>query len=484
MNAAEPQSQISGPAVDGSQCTEASAGCTIQLDALQGGPGAAQTPGATFQIASNDASRIFFTDRQQLTPDAGSSPLGGDLYEYDLARPAGERLVDLTPETGGEAAGVLGAVLGASEDGGYVYFVADGALAPGAAPGDCIPGDNQPSAGQSCNLYVRHGGSITFIAALSGLDQPSWAGKGLTLSELTARVSPDGRWLAFMSQRSLTDYDNRDAVSGQPDEEVYLYHAGQGKLLCPSCNPTGARPHGVRYGFEEGDKNGQNQPLAGGAGVWLPSTWLAANIPGWTPYENGTALHQSRYLSDSGRLFFNSSDALLPADTNGAEDVYQWEPPGSAEGAAASDTCTATSATFDPASEGCVDLITSGESGLESAFLDASESGDDVFFITSARLSPRDLDTSRDLYDARVGGGEPQIVKPVECTGDACQQPATPPNDPTPGSLTFNGAGNVGEPAKCRSGFVKKHGRCVKKKTKKHHKKKHKRANSNHGGGK
>jgi hypothetical protein len=28
-----------------------------------------------------------------------------------------------------------------------------------------------------------------------------------------------------MSQRELTGYDTHDAISGQPDEEVYLYHA-------------------------------------------------------------------------------------------------------------------------------------------------------------------------------------------------------------------------------------------------------------------
>ena len=28
-----------------------------------------------------------------------------------------------------------------------------------------------------------------------------------------------------MSDRSLTGYDNRDATSGKPDEEVFEYHA-------------------------------------------------------------------------------------------------------------------------------------------------------------------------------------------------------------------------------------------------------------------
>ena len=37
-------------------------------------------------------------------------------------------------------------------------------------------------------------------------------------------------------------------------------------------------------------------------------------------------LYQSRYLSNEGRLFFNSADALVPHDSNGREDVYEYEP--------------------------------------------------------------------------------------------------------------------------------------------------------------
>ncbi len=56
--------------------------------------------------------------------------------------------------------------------------------------------------------------------------------------------------------------------------------------------------------------------------------WLAGNIPGWTTKDLSNAIYQSRYLSNSGRLFFNSSDALVPADVNGKEDVYEYEPAG------------------------------------------------------------------------------------------------------------------------------------------------------------
>ena len=48
-----------------------------------------------------------------------------------------------------------------------------------------------------------------------------------------------------MSDRSLTGYDNVDVneEGGQHlDEEVYLYDAVTPRLVCASCNPSGARP--------------------------------------------------------------------------------------------------------------------------------------------------------------------------------------------------------------------------------------------------
>src|SRR5664280_437074 len=55
---------------------------------------------------------------------------------------------------------------------------------------------------------------------------------------------------------------------------------------------------------------------------------------------------------------------------------------------------------------GCVALISSGSSSHESAFLDASESGDDVFILTTAQLGGADTDKSYDVYDAHVCSGE------------------------------------------------------------------------------
>ena len=203
-----------------------------------------------------------------------------------------------------------------------MYFLANGVLAHGAIPGNCVGG-----ATDTCNLYVWHDGATRLVAVLSSQDQFDWSGA----STATARVSPDGKWLAFMSQRELTGYDTRDAASNVPDQEVYLYDAdGTGHLVCASCNPTGARPAGI-------DVNG-NTLVDVEHGEW-ENRWLAGNIPPWTSYVLLQALYQSRYLSDGGRLFFNSNDALVPQDVNGREDVYEYEPPGIGG-------CTVTSAGF------------------------------------------------------------------------------------------------------------------------------------------
>jgi hypothetical protein len=414
---------------------ETTRGETIRLDLPQGGIGTGSSA-PEYMTASADGSRIFFIDEAGLT--AESSPRGRDLYEYDLSAPVGSRLRDLSVDTHtGEAAEVAN-VIGASEEGSYVYFTAAGALAPGAVAGQC--GGNSPSSGDEsvCNLYVSHDGTTALVADLSQEDFPDWAG---TLGDLTARVSPDGGWLAFMSQRSLTGYDTRDALSGRPDEEVYLYDATANRLVCASCDPTGARPVGVEY-------KKINDALVGGDRVWDSATGIAANIPGWTPFSLDESRYQSRYLSDGGRLFFNSDDALAPQDVNGAEDVYEYEPPGVG-------TCTTSQATYSERLDGCQGLISSGASSEESAFLDASETGGDVFFLTKAKLVPEDFDTSLDVYDAHECTSQASCfpvasVAPPACeTGETCK-PAPTPQPPifgAPSSATFLGTGNVVVPS-------------------------------------
>ncbi len=446
------------------------AGVTVQVNMAQGVPEPTEPGGARFQLANRDGSKVFFTDFDKLTPHF--SERGTDLYlcemvEESVGKPTC-KLTDLTADSNaGEDADVEGSLLGASEDGSYVYFVATGALAEGASSG-------------AENLYVLHnsGGVWTtgFIAKLTGDDYPDWAE---TLTRMPARVSPDGHYLAFMSDGSPTGYDNLDANSGQPDEEVYLYHAETskegrlepGRLVCASCDPSGARPVGIEA------SRAPYRPI-NEDNVWGESQWLAADVPGWVGISGGSEpRYQPRYLSDSGRLFFNSVDPLVPQASNGVADVYEYEPAGDG-------SCTGSDLTFSVTSGGCVALISGGSSGEESVFLDASENGDDVFFLTSAQLVGQDLDTASDVYDAHVcSATEPcpaVIDSPPPCdTADSCRAAPTP--QPAifgaPASATFSGAGNIVTPpspavkprskaARCKPGFVRKHSMCVRAKAK------------------
>jgi hypothetical protein len=244
-----------------------------------------------------------------------------------------------------------------------------------------------------------------------------------------------------MSQASPTGYDNRDRATGKPTAEVYLYDAATSKLLCASCDPTGERPVGVEYLKLEPGRGG----LVGGPrSIWPGTALVAANVPGWTGMGLGTSRYQPRYLNNQGRLFFNTVNPLVAQDSNGTQDVYEYEPPGLG-------SCSEASETYSARSGGCVSLISSGSSAHESAFMDASESGSDVFILTQSKLSPLDVDNALDIYDAHVcTTGAPCIAYPATqvppCNTEAsCKASPTPQPSifGAPSSATFQGLGNV-----------------------------------------
>lgn len=421
---------------------------TIRLDVPEAGVGAGETPEAMFQLASARGDRVLFTDTQRLTANAGIDKEAhyGDLYECRIVREAGHDhcdLTDLTPESNGQAADVQKLVLGASENAEYAYFVADGAMAPGAVHGTCTA--NRNAAGELCNLYVEHEGALRLVAVLEGGDEGDWGTHAVaqrTLGYLTARVSGNGRFVAFMSRRSLTGYDNRDVHSGAPDQEVYLYDAQSRSLACVSCDPTGARPVGVNA--EQLQRVGAANLAAIPGSTGTREMWIAGNLPGWEEVGTfGAALYEPRNLSDEGRLFFNSTDALVSGDVNGVGDVYEFEPLGVG-------SCAGSSPVYVRAEGGCVGLVSSGLSSGESGFLDASESGSDVFFLTAEKLVTSDTDAALDVYDARVCSEREPCVKPAVSSGE-CENAAScretlgsqPEVFGAPASGAFEGSGNV-----------------------------------------
>jgi hypothetical protein len=294
--------------------------------------------GASFQAASTSGQLAYFTH-------------GSHLYRYSAGS---EESTDISPNGG------VAGVLGISTDGSVAYF--------------------QDAAG----LERWQEGATTTVAAGANAALAS----NFHPATGAARVSGDGSYLAFLSAKELTDYEN-DGLS-----EAYLYGPlGKGaepELICVSCNPTGERPEG------------------------------AAEIAG-APANGSEALpYRPRALAGDGkRLFFESSDDLNLQDTNERPDVYQWEATGEGD-------CTR--------APGCINLISSGRSPEGATFLDASADGQDAYFLTDGSLVSADPG-SIDVYDAKVGGGFPEAIKPIPCEADACQALPPTPEDPTPGTL-------------------------------------------------
>ncbi|MGA9286584.1 MAG: hypothetical protein WBV85_14205 [Solirubrobacteraceae bacterium] len=479
------------PCVFGCNLYDSVAGRVRLVSSLEGKPvsnatfgGYPEEPKAVTDLSnviSNDGSRIFWTDTQEgenfkhvyaledgqntvqvsgagsaqywtATPDGRYAfyTEAGELWQFDTASNTREQIT-------AEGASVVG-VIGTNQtgdDGSYVYFVAEGALAPGATPKLCVsyPAqrtktieeveqglitvkeglakrgliseeeeeelDGRLPSKTGCNLYLRHEGRTSLVtilspsddefsvSSISGHEGGDWkAGLGYR----TAAVAPDGGHLVFESERSLTGYKNV-TPAGFAIAEVFDYSAEDAHLACASCDPTGASP-----GLNEQEKNFTRLPVS----------------------ENGET-YVRRWMSDDGdRVFFDSEQSLVPGDLNGVQDVYEWEREGTG-------TCVAQAPPR--ADGGCVSLLSGANGSVPSFLVDADATGDDVFLEHEGPLGQEQVAVDRnELYDVRVGGGFPQ--NSLACSGTGCQGvPPAPPLFATPSSVTFAGVGNFPAPA-------------------------------------
>ena len=86
------------------------------------------------------------------------------------------------------------------------------------------------------------------------------------------------------------------------------------------------RPAAVPMACTTSKNRRRDRPLVDRPLTWS-GRWLAANIPELDADRRPHA-YQSRYLSDGGRLFFNTSEQVSPQDHNHTQDVYEFEPAG------------------------------------------------------------------------------------------------------------------------------------------------------------
>jgi hypothetical protein len=387
-----------------------------------------------FLTASTDGSKVLLTDGcvYSLQRESCETTLGNSNFSF------------------------LG-TLGASNDLSRIYFIDSEALAPGAQPESCERNEAEEirgnfPAGSSCNLYVFDHGQVTFITQLMWADNQlggpvahygSWKAAP---SNRLAQVTPNGQYLSFVSVGPVTGYNNARAgglgcTLQSRCSEVYEYDLSTAALRCASCNPTGQQPIGSS------------------------TLTLIRSVGPGVPFQQPENLP----AEGEGRLLFESNDALLPSDVNGTStDVYEWTPD-------AVDNCGRP--------EGCLALISSGQSRGKSNFITSTPDAKNVFFITRDRLVPQDQDELLDVYDARVGGGF-ETPGSSPCTAEGCKAAISPPPvQPGAASSVFSGPGNQRQG--CKKGYVRKKGKCVKKKTKHKHKKgvqKHKKKKQAHYG--
>jgi hypothetical protein len=354
---------------------------TIEVSAPEeGAPESEATHDAVFFGAAADGSRVFFTSEGELTAnDAGIHD--PELYEYDTET---GKLTRISAGDSGDAAGDV-VPFGMSKisiatnpirdvvvsgDGSHVYFVARGVLAPADALGEPEEGED--------NLYVYEPqtGRTRFIARGPGQEANN---VGFVY---TPETTLGGRYLLYQGAM----LSSRGSV-----QQLYRYDAGTEGLVCVSCTPS----------------------VPAGAGVVQPSAMS----------DTAEGQFSAHAIAEDGEVFFNTTSSLVPQDTNGALDVYEWH-------------------------EGAVSLVSSGQDPLPSFFLGASSNGANVFFGTHSRLVPADTSGGGNVYDARVCTAlEPCIAPAPEqeglCEGDACSHPAAAPSDATPASATFSGAGDL-----------------------------------------
>jgi hypothetical protein len=354
----------------------------ISVSQVEGEAGTPAPHGATYMgSASEDGqklSTVYFASPDLLTDEAEGRPIeasANELYAFDVATGALRFLSINTSGATGKSAKVYPKWVGSSDDGSYVYFIADGKLTPDALP--------------SNNFYLWHDETLRYLGSAGG---GSVHPNATVLMFGIAQVSADGKRLAYRQQANSNSIQP-PLVPGAPNgiNLIYLYDATSNRWTCVSCNPDGPTTHEGLF----------SNLTAGFPG--LESAWYSRH----------------NLLPDGSRLYFETDEALVPGDTNGVRDVYEWH-------------------------EGQINLVSSGRGTEGAHFLDAGADGRDVFIGTRERLAPQDNDAFVDAYDAREGGGFLYEGPLKPCEGDSCQGPASSaPAAVTPGSASVVGGGKV-----------------------------------------
>lgn len=369
--------------------------------------------GVTFTGIAEGGGRIFYVE-------------GGDLFAFDVAT---EEVIAFSES--GDAT-----VVNVSSDGTAAYFVS-----PSVLTSEPNPKGVTPLAGKE-NLYLSREGAISFVGTVTKRDVEGESNGNVQVEGLglwteaangggfgidPSRTTLTGNTILFESRANLTGYESAGHA------EVYRYDNSLGELQCLSCNPT-------------------QKPASGEASLQS----ISEDIGKPEPFSSYALVNNLRANGD--RAFFQSDEGLVVGDTDGLQDIYEWEAQG-------------VGSCLRP--KGCVYLISYGHSDRIDYLYAVSDSGNDIFFRTSDRLVKADTESTPSIYDARVDGGFAEkggVVCRIEMN---CPETLTPPPAlEVPGSEATGASGNLPpevspKPRHCPKGKrrVKRNGKfvCIKK---------------------
>jgi hypothetical protein len=382
-------------------------------------PGA--TGGALFDGMTSDGSKVFFTTTTALPGDGDTS---ADLYESDVDSGGTLSMHRVSTGTGTgnvdtcSPAGDWNSPAGPGKCN-VVAIAGGGGVASGdgtvyfLSPEQLDGGEGVP--GQP-NLYVvRPGGSPNFVKTIdSTIEEPAPINNQAVVHGVGQSGTRDTSDFQTTPDGDVSVFPSTLPLTGYDNAghvELFRYDAVAESLLCVSCPPTNARATG-------------DAALAG----------------------HGLS------VTGDGRVFFTSTEPIAPRDLDKRKDAYEW-------------------------SNGEPNLISTGTSPFDSSILSVSADGRDAFFFTRDVLAPQDRNGNTvKVYDAREGGGFYVLpTKPLCAASDECHGPGTQAAEP-PNINTFEGNHHSANPPReetCKRGFVKKHGKCVKKR--------HRRRSHRHG---
>ncbi len=251
------------------------------------------------------------------------------------------------------------------------------------------------------NLYVYRNGAPRFVVNMEG---------GRPAERIN--VGFNGDWMAFMTKSPITAYDNAEF------SEMYRYNAQARSIVCVSCRVDGAPPTADAKGSIDG-----------------------------------------LFLTNDGRTFFSTPEALVNRDTDGVSDSYEYV-------------------------DGRPQLISTGaeaEEGTEYepiGIVGVTADGVNAFFTTTQTLVGQDENGAfYKIYDARSQGGFNYEKQPAPCAAaDECHGEGAPaPQPPRIGSsANLGGRGNFHKKRhhhKKRHRHKKRHGGKHKKKQRHHNQK-------------